>query len=290
MVRSVWLVVIVGLLGEASAAPAPETYTIKLKENGPGERTVEDRQSNNTSTVQVLDADGKALKTQEDNETETFVYEETTLEKAKGQQKPTRLRRHYDKAQVTTGKKIQTLPYQGKTILIEKKDGAYHFQVVGGEELSGKAALRLQKEFNDKKHNGPDWAHLLPRQPIADFEEGSPFKIDAARAKATGRLLRAYKQNGHRFGVMELTLQFPIKTFNAAGQKIDTEAGSGMVLKATIDACIDGSVSTGAAKFTMKMDLAAVVPDNNTKLIVHMDMTGTDSTRELPKKPEAKEK
>src|SRR5262249_50246140 len=161
--------------------------------------------------LKILDPQGNALKDSDEKKTTSFVYKETILEKPDGKKKATRLSRHYDKAEVTKEGKAQTRSYQGKTVLIEKKDGKYHFSIEGGDEVKAEEAQELNKEFNKEMDVDKDWTQLmLPKKAVKvneswkidgavfakDLEKefGGAMQIDAAKMVATGKLLKAHKK------------------------------------------------------------------------------------------------
>ncbi len=155
--------------------------------------------------------------------------------------KPTQLRRSFEIAEATKGDTKQTLPYQGKTILIEKRPDRFHFQIEGGEELTAKEAEFLEKEFNHNKDDDFDFSKvLIPKKPvrveesweldkqelIADLEKSTGLDVDSSKAKATAKLLKAYKQDGKQFGVIQVHLDFPIHGLKAGEQKISLDPGA----------------------------------------------------------------
>ena len=83
-----------------------------------------------------------------------------SLDKPEGQ-RPTSLRRHYDKAVAGAAGEVKSLGFEGKTVLIEEKDGQYSFKVKGGAELAGEDAAPLDKEFNQEKDDKAGLDKLL---------------------------------------------------------------------------------------------------------------------------------
>jgi hypothetical protein len=123
MIRHTYLLLMVSLVLAPARGNADDTYTIKIKQTGKGDTIQTKKQSTEKSTFKLEDSQGNVL--QEKNETvvEQYAYQETLLERRPGRTKATRLRRAYDLAEITKGDDKQTLPYQGKTVLIEKKGG-----------------------------------------------------------------------------------------------------------------------------------------------------------------------
>src|SRR5262249_41330080 len=142
------------------------------------------------------------------------VYRETILEKPAGARLPTKLKRHYEKAEVTLDDTVTKLPYHGKTVLIEKKENGYRFSYEGGAELKDKEAALLAREFH-KQETAPDFTKLyLPGQPVEVGESWKPDaaailkeyktvdgpQADEAKVRATARLDRVHDKDGRRFG------------------------------------------------------------------------------------------
>src|SRR5262249_15115622 len=141
-----------------------------------GDRTAFTSEDVEHDVFKVIDAEGGAKEEKKDKVT-VRAYRETVLEKAEGK-KATKLRREYEKARVKEKGKERTLPYEGKTVLIEKKGDKYEFEIEGGKPLTGKDAEELEKEFNEHTIDAAKLDKLmLPPKPVA---VGESWKIDAA--------------------------------------------------------------------------------------------------------------
>jgi hypothetical protein len=277
MRRKVGLLVILGLV--AAAAPLRDDgYTIKIKKSGQGDVTKQHIEETDKSSSRLEGSDGKALKETKVEATVTQEYKETILEKVKGK-KPTKLRREYTKAVIKSGDKETPLPYQGKTVVIEKKeDGKYHFTIEGDKELTGKDAELLDRSFNKGGNSDEDAMEkiILPKKPV---KEGDTWTIDAAdiakafekeavqsvsvdKEKATGKgkLLRAYKEGDRQYGDLEIQLDVPLKgDFPLSpGQSAPIQPGSKITTKVRLNkACIDGTASDYNAEVSSDTDLTA---------------------------------
>ena len=64
-----------------AAAPADETYTIKLKESSKGSITEAMKDSTEISHVTVEDSTGKSLLDKKEKKTKSFAFKETIIEK-----------------------------------------------------------------------------------------------------------------------------------------------------------------------------------------------------------------
>jgi hypothetical protein len=301
MIRCVWLLMVPALTLGLAGAKADDAYTIKLKEGAAGGRTQVEKESTEKSNLKVEDRQGKVLQSRDENKTEKFAYQETILEKEAGKQKPTRLKRHYDVATVKSGDDSHTLPYQGKDVLIEKKGDSYHFQIEGAGELTGKDAESLEKEFNREKGEGIDIRKIVvPKKPvrvqeswtldsdalIKDLEKQSPLDIDAAKAKATATLQKAYMRDGRQFGIIAIHLDFPIKGMKMGGMTTPLTEPAPMLIDATMDVCIDGSQISETSESKQRMQGVAEIAQGGMKFKITFSASGnlTESEKEIPKK------
>src|SRR5207249_2329609 len=136
------------------------------------------------------------------------VYRETVLDRQPGQRRPTRLRRQYEKAVVWTEGKQTVLPYQGKTALIESREGVYVFSIEGGRPLADEADRLLDREFNreddldlqrlilPERAVRLDQAWTIDMTPIAGaWERNTMMRVDAAKSTGTGRLTKVYQKD-----------------------------------------------------------------------------------------------
>jgi len=301
MIRGTGLAGVVLLLALAGKGQAEEVYSIKLREADKGVTVFVEKTETISEKSNVTDATGKALRDKDEKGMEESVYHETILEKPADRKSPTRLQRRYDKAAVKTGDKVQTQPYQGKTVIIEEKDARYRFRIEGGDELTGDSASYLDMEFNRAGHRALDWNKLLlpghevkvgaswqiDTQALArQWEKGIDIEIDAAKTTASGTLRRVYQKDGRRFGVLELSLELPLTAFTRA-RKLPLLPGSRMTVHMTADACIDGSVDTCVMEGSMRMNVTANLPAKDgtqTKLTLAVESTSKETRKEEAKK------
>jgi hypothetical protein len=306
MRRKMGLLVLIALV--AAAAPLRDDgYTIKIKKSGQGSVTKQDKEETDNNYVKFEGPDGKAKENKEER-TVTQAYKETVLEKKEGK-RATKLRREYTKAVVKVGDKEMTLPYQGKTVVIEKKDGKYHFTIEGGAELTGKDAELLNRAFNkggDDSDSDDLEKAFLPKKPVKEgdtwtidgaaivkaFEKDAaqPIPVDKDKAAGKGKLLRAYKEGGRQYGDFDIDLDIPLKgEFPLGpGQSAPIQAGSKMGMKVQIKkACIDGTVSDGNVAMSFDMDLTAAFkgPDGKQyKITINSKHKAKSKEEEVPKK------
>jgi hypothetical protein len=276
MIRILCVAVVFGLVaGPAWGQGDDKAYTIKIKRSAQGStaRVQDDEQT--TQTVKVTDLNNNLLKEQVEKKAKDYVYVETTLER-QGKQKATKLKRKYEKAVVTRDGKTTTLPYQGKTVLIEKKGGKYEFRVEGDEELTGAAAEELNKEFNKKGKLNDEMLEklLLPGKAVKVGEtwkvdagqiekalgEGAEMEFTPGKTKATGKLLKAYKKDGRQYGVIRLHLRLAPKSVTGDGIKVALQPNSYVTIEVTMDGCIDGSSTNYTATFGADGNMQALMP------------------------------
>jgi hypothetical protein len=247
-----------------------QEYVIKVKQPGLGDKS--QVKITDTSEIQfkVLDNGGNALQDKKETKAHKFDFREIGLERAPVGEDLVRLKRVYEHGERTIDGTRQTLPYQGKTLLIAKEGGKFHFQIEGGEVIEGKDAEELQEEFNKGDFRKLFNDAFLPRKavpvneswkfdvtPLAkDFSKDGKIEIDDAKSKGTGKLLKVYQKNGKQFGVIELTIEFPVISLNDADKKSPTKDGK-ITIKVERDGCIDGSVDTSHLKLSFDGDIRA---------------------------------
>src|SRR5262249_11772437 len=156
---------VAALLTSPAAAQAPGAYVIRLKEAARGDVRRNDVGQNVLTSTKLVAADGRVLHDHSAGSGQLSVYRGTVLKAARpGRARPARLRREYEKATLISGGVPETLPYQGKTVLIERQSDGYLFAVEGGAALTGAAALPLAREFGD---DSPELQQLiLPRAAV----------------------------------------------------------------------------------------------------------------------------
>lgn len=272
-----------------AGARGADTYTIKVKKSSKGDVLLVSAEENEDTKVIVADGAGTVIQEQVNKETQVNKYREEILEKAAGK-KATKLRRTYEKAQVTKDGKTTALAYEGKTVLIEQKDGKFRFQIEGGKELTGDEARVLAKEFErERQDEDKDFdAMVMPNKPVAEgetwkldmkaiaeqMEKEAKMKCDGDKASGIGKLLKAYKKDGVQYGEMSFRLELPIKSIEEGAEKLALQPGATLIIQVTVDGCIDGTRSAGSNlfDFTMKGEGPFKAPDGKEyklKLTVH---------------------
>jgi hypothetical protein len=272
------------VFGRASSrADDDHGFLLKFKANADvGKTVVIEKKETVNSRAQLVGLDTKAVS--EDNKevhSTIFKYRETVLEESKPDD-PTRLRRNYEKAQETVDGQATAFPWQGKTILIEKKKNQFRFSIEGGDELTGKDAQPLAEEFQAAQSSIPNFLvspdkpvrvdenhEIVPDELVKDFGNSgnAGIKFDAANAKGHWKLIRVYKKEGRQFGVVELRTELPILEMTStpqanpkAAEKLAMRPGAKMTLHTVIDGCIDGSAATATNEVDMEINGTGIVP------------------------------
>src|SRR5262249_54017869 len=174
---------------------------------------------------------------------------------------------------------------QGKTLFIEKKDGRFQFRIEGGEVLEGKEAEELNEEFNKGDFRKLTTEHFLPRKAVKlnevwkydvaalakAFSGDGKIDIDEAKSTGMGRLTKAYMKNGRQFGIIELTIEFPVTHLDIEGNKAATKEGK-LKIELQADTCIDGTLDDSRLKGTVTGNIRADATINGMDLTVSITL------------------
>jgi hypothetical protein len=271
--------VLAALASLALAGPvlAQQAYTIRIKEPGPNEGRAVGFSQSTVSSTRLTAENGAVLLDQSRSLVYQASFRERVLQRRAGERKPTKLRRAYDKAVAIQDGKEEPLPYQGKTLTIEKNK-SYTFKPDGGEALTGPAALWLEREFNRGEVFDPQQL-LLPKQPVRlnetwqldlaglarDLETATGMQIDGKTSTGTGQLTRVYQKEGRTFGVLTLKMELPIRSVGQGKEAIRMNPGSRVVMEATLDVCIDGTSVAGTNRSTFTASFNSTVPTGDGK-------------------------
>jgi hypothetical protein len=298
MKRALIPAAVAALFLSAGLLRAEDAVAIKFKDPAQGDVVRVEKTETTTATNKAVDAAGKVLGNTEQVVEESATYTETVVKCEKGKH-PTRLERKYDKAVVKIDGKEMKLAYDGKTVVIEQKDGKYRF-TVDGKELAADDARSLAKEFGNKGES-PDLEKLvLPKSPIKekeswtidmapivkDIAKEGEMELDADKATGTGTLLKAYKKDDKQFGRLKVELKLPLKQLGKGATKIVADQGSFVSMEANPDGCIDGTADVGTVKSTFKMELKGSQSDGQGgKVGVTISvLTKAEETRKEPPK------
>jgi hypothetical protein len=287
-----WMVAALALVLSPLPASAQE-YAVKLKQPGLGDQSQVKSQSNFEVEFKLLDDVGNTVIDAKETKTKKFVFTEIGLERAQGGDELVRVKRKYEHAERKIKDVRETLPYQGKTVLIEKKEGNFQFQIEGDERIEGKDAEELHEEFNKGGLRKMTTDHFLPRKLVKlnekwTFEVGPLAKafagdgkilVDDAKSTGSGQLIKAYQKNGKQFGVIELTMEFPVTQFVGDDGTKHATKNSKIVIQLEVDGCIDGSLDEFQLKGTIRADVRAEnvnVNGMNLNLVINLRATSEE--------------
>lgn len=305
MLRCTMLVLLVG--GIALSAAEEKAHVIKLKKPGKGDVTVVLVKHERTSRIvkpEVKNPEPKDLllpggippaperiveepkttpkgdaKPRVIREGGVFLFEETILEGEAGK-RPTRLVRRYEQAVTRKDGHETILPFEWKTVTIEKKDDKYRYAGEDGKDLTGDSARTLDEEFAKAPSAWDDHELLLPKKPVRVNEtwtiavepfvkdaEEHKLKVDAGKSTATGKLVKVYDKDGRRFGVLEL--HFELCLANAA-----EENAAPLIADITLDICIDGTSGDFLRTEKLRIGEAAKQPSSSegTRQVMHKEI------------------
>jgi hypothetical protein len=275
------------------AAPAQE-YAVKLAKPGPGDQFQVKSDNNTDVEIKALDAGGQAVFEKKEAKTHHFVYREVGLERGPAGSDLVRLKRTYKKAFRTIDGDRRTLPFQGETVLIEKKGGAFEFRIEDGETLEGEDVNELHEEFN-KGGMRKLIEVFLPRKAVKvnepwtvdaakiakEFSKDGKIKIDPDKSTGTGKLLKAYQKSGKQFGVLEVTVNLPVTHLDHEGNLTPTKQGK-FVIKVESEGPIDGSIDQTQTKVSFDGEVRADVTVNGMDLTLDINIHGQGEDQRTP--------
>lgn len=266
------------------SAQAQETYTVTLKKPGKGDVLKVQKTDNETESVKVTTPDGAVVDDQNKKQLKSWVFEETIVERPDLKKRATILKRNYSKATVVVDKDNVVLPYQGKTVIIErKKDGKYSFKYEGGADITGKDAEFLDQEFNQDGDDDDLEAILLPRKAVAvnemwkvpmpeflkTFEKQAKLTIVADKASGSGKLTKTFKKDGRLYGDLVIRLDLPVKALKLPTGDVPCKEGAMLTVTMKATSCIDGSISDERAEWTVNLNGTASIPPENPQGILN---------------------
>jgi hypothetical protein len=164
---------------------------------------------------------------------------------------------------------LKPLPYQGKTMSLERQEKEWKVLVDGEASLNPAQArpLLAQLEAVDALLE-PTWL-IRPGKPVAVQEKWQVdlrawvkfyqgvfgLEIDLARSAGQAKLLKTYLRDGRRFGVVQFTISAPLSREQTEWTLDET---SRLTLDETLDFCLDGSVVTQTGSGQMSLRVSGV--------------------------------
>ncbi len=196
------------------------------------------------------------------------IFVSETLAVQKGERRPRKIQRVYERAEETKNGTTEKLPLHGQTVVIEKKNDRYVFTTGNGQALDGPAHDELDKEFNRKKEDN-ELDNFIPPRPlkpgetwmmdaqklVQSFSRASrEFIMDAKTAKGEGKFVESYTFGGYKYGIYDMLIQFPLKQL-AGPNPMDLKSGSKMEMRILADGNVDGREPNGI--LTLRVTLRA---------------------------------
>jgi hypothetical protein len=272
-----------------------QEYVIKVKRPGLGDRSQVKSSGNSETEFKLVDSNGNAVMDKKETKTVKFVFLETGLERAATGDDLVHVKRQYEHAERKVDGARQTLPYQGKTLNIQKKNGTWVFEIEGDDVIYGKEAEELTEEFvkggatklvNDaflpRKAVKVDDTWKLDVAPLArDFGKDGKIEVDETKAKGSGKLLKVYQKNGKQFGVFELTIEVPVTALVNDGNKTPTKEGK-ITIKVERDGCIDGTLEESAIKVHFDGEIKGDINANGMDLSLAISVHATAEELRVP--------
>ena len=284
----------IALLAGPPAFAADDAYTLKLYKGKKGDKTENEKTEDSKNNV-VINVAGMEMKLDISNGKKE-IYTEEILEKKDGDKKATKLTRAYTTAEKTEKGETTKSAYAGETVLIEKKGDKYEFSIKG-KALKEDEAPDLFKSFN-KKEDEPDNEDFLPTGAVKVGETwkvaaektekmfktlgDEKMKFDTKKSTIGGKLLKVYRKDGAQFGTLEITFTILVTEIDLEGTAAKAKEGSKMILKGTIDTCIDGTVQFEDGKMEVTIEITAELP-NDGSLTISGTTTGIEKTRAVKK-------
>jgi hypothetical protein len=156
-------------------------------------------------------------------------------------------------------------------VVIEKKDGIFQFQIEDDERIEGKDAEELHEEFNKGGLRKMVTDGFLPRKVVKlnepwTFDVGplarglagdGKIEVDEAKSSGSGKLTKTFRKDGKQFGVVELTMEFPVTVFVGDDGTKHTTKNSKISIQLEADCCIDGALDDFGLKVAFRADVTA---------------------------------
>ncbi len=279
MSRCLWTAVFTVALAPLPAAA--QEYAIKIRPPGLGDKAEVKHNDRSETEFKILDNTNTALQDKKETKTHKFAFREVGVERGSGEEL-VKVKRTYEHAERVIDGTRQTLPYQGKTLNIEKKNNQFEFRVEGEDSaLEGKEAEEVHEEFNKGDFRKLLSDPMLPRKAVKvgeswtvdaallakEFTKDGKIEIDDAKSKGSGKLVKAYQKDGKQYGIIELAMEFPVTALTGDGNRVPTKEGK-IVLKAQRDGPIDGSFGASTLIVSFDGDIRAEFNANNMDLML----------------------
>ncbi len=252
----------------ALTAPAPQSFTIRVKQVAdPGKAVAVTAKDKATGSFKLLDGNGKAVQDVKVSEEREEVFTKVIVDR--GDKRPKKYKKTYEKAVTIVDGKTTPQDYQGRTVIFEFKDGKHQASAEGAPELDKNLLGQLARRENGLGAAAHEV--LLPTKPVnvgdtwtitgkdlaRSFAEGGDMTLDPEGSKGEGRLVKAYRKDGKQYGLIEATMRLSLK----GSDQVTFDPPGTMEVKITLDVAIDGSTPAGVVTVTGKLDGKGVLMD-----------------------------
>jgi hypothetical protein len=228
---------------------------------------------------------GKKTAQNEDESKQIVYVQEVLTAPDKDGGKPLKLKRIYEKYEVSTAGKNEIGPPLNVPIVIEKKDKKYTFDA-GEKKIDAEFVAKLDKEFNTPTEGGKEPTEFYPDKPVrpgdswklppkelgllgAGGDDG--MKFDATKLVATGKLVKVFKRGDRPFALVEYTIAAPIKSL---GKEDTLKLQEGQFsARFTIELALDGKAAGGTVTTTNTM--SAKLAGAATAVSIALESTNT---------------
>jgi hypothetical protein len=296
MNRTVLSILLAGLF--AVPAFAQEKFTLKLKCEAKGD-AIQSTEKNTEIAKATFSVMGN-IQPKNDNKSVLSTFKQEIIDKEPGM-KPTKLKRTYQKAEMTVAGKKKTLTFIGKEVLIDLSGPNQKF-TVNGNELAGDDLVFMKEQFKEKSSKLDD-SHIedlmLPKNAVAVGGAWKPdvadlvkalsdktdkMTVDVAKSTAAGKLQKAYKKDGKQFGAFEVVMNLALTQIGAGPTAIDLDATSRANIMMRFDGCIDGTSLACKKEMIMEIKMAGslkAAKGVEVKLDAESKITGIQSIQDL---------
>lgn len=278
--------VLVGLAATGAPAQEPVKFTPYQYQKGDTHRTTKTEDGTSLTTITAM---GQVQKKDEKTK-KTIVYTTRVVQVGSDPTKPEKVVRTYEKAvEVKNGNEAK-LPLDGLAVAIERTDGKYSFLKADGTPLPAKAAADLDKEFNKK--GTIDDRDLFPKDGVKvggtwDLTEkflkemdtdDSPFVLDPAKSKVTGKLVSLTKKGAATVGDVVITADLGLTAMRGKSP-VQLNPGCTWKIEMKGGGALDGSSAEGGMAATMKIAIDGTVQGISLK--VDADVKQTSKTERV---------
>jgi hypothetical protein len=253
-----------------------QSFTLKKKDFPSAGKSVEVIDTETTRSSVTITLNGNAVFNEK--KVEVVVKQFTEKVQEAGDKKPNKYTWAFSKATKGKDGEQADLSYAGKTLVFERQGDKYKV-TAEGDGIDPKDLDTFTKNANRPDQS----AELLPKKAVKvgdtwtidnkaalSFLGEAEDAVDLTKAKAQGKLVKAYKKGSEQRGVIELDITAAMKKFGPV--TLDTPID--MKIKATFDATIDGSSTVRTDMGTIAIKGRSDFTQNNMTLTLDIAIEG----------------